>query len=41
MGGVFAKQGRSEADLRIREAEIRRGAVLSDLGLACKYTCHG
>ncbi len=40
MAVVFAKQGRSEADLLIQKAEIRRGAVLSDLGLACKYNRH-
>ena len=33
---VFAKQGPSEADLHIQEAEIGKGAVLSDPGLACK-----
>ena len=37
---VFAKQERSEADFYIQEAEIRKGAVLSDPGHACKYNRH-
>ena len=37
---VFAKHGRSEADLGLLEAEIRNGAVLSDHGHACKYNWH-
>jgi hypothetical protein len=40
VAGVFAKQTGSEADLFIQEAETRKGAVLSDPGLACKYSCH-
>ena len=40
MVGVFAKQERSEPDLSIQEGETRKGAVLSDPGLACKYTYH-
>ena len=34
---VFAKQERSEFDLGLLENERRKGAVLSDPGLACKY----
>ncbi len=37
---MFAKHGRSEADLGLLEAEIRNGAVLSDHGHACKYNWH-
>ena len=40
MAVVFAKQGPSEADLYIQEAEIGKGAVLSDPGLVCKCNCH-
>ena len=38
MAGVFAKHGRSESDLFIQEDEMRKGAVLSDPGHACKYS---
>ena len=40
MAVVFAKQERSESDLCIQEDEIRKGAVLSDPDLACKYNRH-
>ncbi len=35
---MFGKRKRSEADLCLWEAEIRKGAVLSDPGSAVKFT---